>query len=343
MRDISLSARLAPRRRRGGLIQINLIARQDLIRSPLCSVTYPFPVPIQERCMASVSFSRKPMIARIRAMALSGMFLLGCIVACAVSVLAQPQSTVSLRAARVLDGRGGAWDNAVIEIAGSKITKIEQRAGTVTYDLGNATLLPGLIDVHVHPLAYLGADPRPGFRSAQTAEMRQQSARATLMAGFTTVQSAGDIPEAFFEIPKAMRDAIATGLIIGPRLLTALGQIHPGNRSSDELRAEVRRFKAAGADLIKLYGSQNGVTGHAANVTLEQMVAVCGEAKIQGLRCVVHAHPAEAIINAVKAGATQIEHGGWADSESVKAMADGNVLYDPTMSVPVIAQEHRLS
>ena len=286
-------------------------------------------------------FSRKPMIARIRGMALSGLLLLGGIVPCAVSVLAQMPPTISLRAARVLDGRGGAWDNAVIEIAGSKITKIEQRAGPVTYDLGKATLLPGLIDVHVHFLAYFGADPRPGFRSAQTAEMRQQSARATLMAGFTTVQSAGDVPEAFFEIPKAMRDAIATGLIIGPRLLTALGQIHPGNRSPDELRAEVRRFKAAGADLIKLYGSQNGVTGHAANVTLEQMVAVCGEAKMQGLRCVVHAHPPEAIINAVKAGATQIEHGGWADSASVKAMADAHVLFDPTMSVPVIAQEHK--
>jgi imidazolonepropionase-like amidohydrolase len=76
-------------------------------------------------------------------------------------------------------------------------------------------------------------------------------------------------------------------------------------------------------------------------VTLEQMVAVCGEARIQGLRCVVHAHPPDAIINAVRAGATAIEHGGWADDEAIKAMADANVLFDPTMSVTLMMLENK--
>jgi imidazolonepropionase-like amidohydrolase len=147
-----------------------------------------------------------------------------------------------------------------------------------------------------------------------------------LNAGFTTVQSVGDRPD------KALRDAIAAGLVIGPRLLTSIDQVHPGNRSPDELRAEVRRLKSEGADLIKLYGSGNGFEGGKATVTLEQMAAVCGEAKVQGLRCVVHAHPPVAIINAVKAGASQVEHGGWADDASIQAMADGKVLFDPTMS-----------
>ncbi len=275
------------------------------------------------------------MMVHVRAIVFSGL-LLACTIVAAVSVPAQAPLPITIRADRVLDGRGGAWENGVIEIAGSKITKIEQRSGPVTYDLGKVTALPGLIDVHVHIIAGATSDQPGELRDAQTAELWQKNFRATLMAGFTTVQSVGDAPD------KAVREAIAAGFIIGPRLLSSLGQVHPGNRSPDELRAEVRKLKSEGADLIKLYGSGSGVPGSRANnVTLEQMTAICGEARIQGLRCVVHAHPPDAIINAVKAGATQIEHGGWADDEAIKAMAAANVLYDPTMSVMPTLLEHK--
>jgi imidazolonepropionase-like amidohydrolase len=284
---------------------------------------------------ANRSWSIRRMIARVRAKVLSGLLVPGCVIVAAVSVLAQTPSTISLRASRVLDGRGGAWENAVIEIAGSKITKIEQRSGPVTYDLGTATVLPGLIDVHVHMIAGAVSDRPAELRADQRAELWQKNFRATLMAGFTTVQSVGDAPD------KPLREAIAAGFIIGPRLLTSLGQVHPGNRTTTELRAEVRKLKSEGADLIKLYGSGSGFEGGKSNVTLEQMAAVCGEARIQRLRCVVHAHPPDAIINAVKAGATEIEHGGWADGEAIKAMADANVLYDPTMSVAPTVLEHK--
>lgn len=123
--------------------------------------------------------------------------------------------------------------------------------------------------------------------------------------------------------------------------MTSVDQIHPGKRSPDELRAEVRKLKSEGADLIKLYGSQSGNACAKSNVTLEQMAAVCGEAKALGLRCVVHVHPPDAIMNAVKAGATEIEHGGCVDDASIKAMADANVLFDPTMSVAPLAIEHK--
>jgi imidazolonepropionase-like amidohydrolase len=250
-----------------------------------------------------------------------------CVIAATTSFLAQAPPTISIRASRVLDGRGGTLQNAVIEITGSKITKIEQRSGPVTYDLGGATVLPGLIDVHVHISASAESDRAAELRAEHSAELAQKNVRATLMAGFTTVQSVGDA------LDKPMREAIAAGLIVGPRILTSLGQVHPLKRSPDELRALVRKFKSEGADLIKLYGSGSGLRGAESNVTLEQMVAVCGEARAQGLRCVVHAHPPDAIINAVKAGATSIEHGGWVDDEALKAMADANVLFDPTMSV----------
>jgi imidazolonepropionase-like amidohydrolase len=253
-------------------------------------------------------------------------------------VLAQSPSPISIRAARVLDGRGGVLTDAVIEITGSKITKIEQRSGPVTYDLSNATVLPGLIDVHVHFLAegalLAGVGQAAELRAAQQTDLWQKSARATLLAGFTTVQSVGDAPD------KALRDAIAAGLIIGPRLLTSIDAVRPGNRSPDELRAQVQKLKSQGADLIKLYGSASGFQGGAANVTLEQMTAVCGEARVQGLRSVVHAIATEAVTRAVKAGCAEIEHGS-ADDEAIKAVADANVFFDPTMSWAAIIIEHK--
>ncbi len=274
------------------------------------------------------------MNARVRITMLAGPLVIAGVFA-GVSVLAQAPVTISIGAARVLDGRGGVLENAVIEIAGSKITKIHQRSGPVTYDLGNATVLPGLIDVHVHFIAGAESDRPAELRAEHSAELWQKNFRATLMAGFTTVQSVGDPAD------RPLRDAIAAGFIIGPRLLTSLGQIHPGNRSPDQLRADVRKLKFEGADVIKLYGSQSGNACATSSVTLEQMAAVCGEARIQGLRCVVHAHPPDAIMNAVKAGATQIEHGGCVDDASLKAMADAGVLFDPTMSVAPMRIEQK--
>jgi imidazolonepropionase-like amidohydrolase len=260
----------------------------------------------------------------------------GCLcVATGAAAQSGAPSTISIRAARVLDGRGGVGKNAVIEITGSKITQITQRAGPVTHDLGNATILPGLIDVHVHFLAGVTSDQPAEFRRAHRTELWQKNARALLMAGFTTVQSVGAANDG------PMREAIAAGFIIGPRLLSSLGPVRPGNRSPEELRAEVRRLKSDGADLIKLFASEPGFRGGKANVTPEQMAAVCEEAKLQGLRCVVHAHAPDAIISAIKAGATQIEHGGWADDEAIKAMADAKIFFDPTMSWAAIVLEHK--
>lgn len=287
--------------------------------------------------VAKRHFVTRVVIAPVRRAVLLGLLLLGCFIATGMPVLAQTPSTISIRAARVLDGRGGVMQNAVIEIAGSKVTRIGQRTGPVTYDLGNATVLPGLIDVHVHILAGAGSDQPAELRASQRADVWQRNFRAVLMAGFTTVQSVGDRPD------KPLREAIAAGLIVGPRLLTSLDQVHPGNHSPDELRAEVQKLKSEGADLIKLYGSESGVRGVCipSRVTLEQMTAVCGEARIQGLRCVVHAHPPDAIINAVKAGATEIEHGGCADDAAISAMAEANVLFDPTMSVVPMTLAHK--
>ena len=111
------------------------------------------------------------------------------------TVLAQQLSgTVTVRAARVLDGRGATLQNAVIEIAGGRIVRVDQRSGPVTYDLGTATLLPGIIDTHVHIGYHFGKDGRASNEGETPVEMAlfaAENAWATLINGITTVQSAG--------------------------------------------------------------------------------------------------------------------------------------------------------
>jgi len=242
----------------------------------------------------------------------------------------QTLPAVTIRAARVLDGLGGTLTNAVVEVRGTTIAAVDQRTGPVTHDLGDATLLPGLIDVHVHLNWYFGPDGRYGGRGVLpsfAADAILDNARATLMAGFTTVQSLGWAGD------KGLRDAIAAGTVNGPRILSSLGQLQGGNSTPEELRERVRQFKADGADVIKFFASGSIRDGGKMNVTQAQLDAVCGEATAVGLRTAVHAHSADSVIAAVKAGCTQIEHGLFVDDAAVKAMADARVFFDPNIGL----------
>ena len=123
------------------------------------------------------------------------------------------EQTITIRAARVLDGKGGSLNNATVEVKGGTIVKVDQRTGPVTYDLGNVTLMPGLIDVHVHIGYHFGKDGRAQNRGETPAEMAlfaAENAWMTLMNGFTTVQSVGAASD------KELRDAIARGVLPGP-------------------------------------------------------------------------------------------------------------------------------
>jgi imidazolonepropionase-like amidohydrolase len=237
---------------------------------------------------------------------------------------------VTLRAARVLDGRGGTLDNGVIEVQGSKITKIDQRPGPVTYDFGDATLLPGMIDVHVHLNWYFGPSGTYGERDVPAGYVIDavlDNARKTLLAGFTTVQSVGTPQD------KPLREAIAAGVVVGPRLLSSLSQLQGGIQTPDQLRERVRALKAQGADLIKTFASGSIRDGGRMSITQEQLDGICGEAKAQGLRTLVHAHSPESIIAAVTAGCTEVEHGVFANDEAIKAMKDAHVFFDPNIGL----------
>ena len=241
---------------------------------------------------------------------------------------------ITIRAARVLDGKGGSIANGVITIQGSKITSVAPAAAAqtaVTYDLGDVTVLPGMIDVHVHLNWYFGPNghyQEGNLPADYEGQAVQANARATLMAGFTTVQSLGWAKD------KPLRDAIAADLIAGPRLLSSLDQITPRQTDTpDQLRERVRRDKQNGADVVKLFASGSIRDGGKMNVTVEQIDAVCGEAKAQGLRSLVHAHDPQSIISSVKAGCSQIEHGAYADDAAIKAMKDADVYFDPNIGL----------
>jgi imidazolonepropionase-like amidohydrolase len=204
----------------------------------------------------------------------------------------------------------------------------------VTHDLGDVTLMPGMIDVHTHIDWHFGPDGLYGNRAGNPPETPEQRSaaiaanlRATLLAGFTTVQNLGNRGDA------ALRAAVADGTLVGPRILSSLGQLTPGNRTPDQLRELVRASKTAGADVIKTFASGSIRDGGKLSVTQEQLDAVCQEAKAQGLRAVVHAHDPASIMAAVKAGCNQIEHGVFADDAAIAAMKAANVFFDPNIGL----------
>jgi imidazolonepropionase-like amidohydrolase len=147
------------------------------------------------------------------------------------------------------------------------------------------------------------------------------------MAGFTTIQSVGSPRD------KAVREAFARGVLPGPRLLSSLGQISNPKMTPEDMRAEVRKKKAEGADLVKIFASASIRDGGVPTLSQEQLDAACGEARAQGLRSMVHAHSPESIVRAARAGCTVVEHGGLATPEALKELADRGVFFDPNIGL----------
>jgi imidazolonepropionase-like amidohydrolase len=250
----------------------------------------------------------------------------------AVSVLAAAQTDpgMTIRARQVIDGRGGVINNATVSIAGGKIVSVGNGRGTPTIDLGNLTLMPGFIDTHVHigwhfdDKGRYHAGPEP---AEQAALYGAENAFVTLMAGFTTVQSVGAASD------KPLRDAINRGVLPGPRILTSLGSIGNQKWTVEQIREEVRKKKAEGADLIKIFASASIRDGGVPTLSQEQVDAACGEARAQSLRSMVHAHSQESMLRAARAKCTVVEHGGLASPEALRALADGGVYFDPNIGL----------
>jgi imidazolonepropionase-like amidohydrolase len=243
----------------------------------------------------------------------------------------QSDSPITIRAARLLDGRGGSRTNAVVRVENGRIASVASGAGPVTYDLSRLTLMPGFIDVHVHIGWHFGKDGRMDNRGETPDEQALAGAAnawTTLMGGFTTVQSVG----AATDLP--LRDAIARGSLPGPRIVTSVRQINERSGATpDQMRQAVRDAKSAGAELIKIFASASIREGGRQTMSLEQLQAACGEARTLGLRTLVHAHSPDSIKAAVLAGCTEIEHGIFATDEVLTLMAEKGVYFDPNIGL----------
>lgn len=246
------------------------------------------------------------------------------------ALLAAQATPISIRAGRLLDGQGGAQSNATIVIEGGAISRVDANApaGTATYDLSRYTVLPGLIDGHAHLSWYFNRSgrlhtPRDGDTPEESMLAMTGNGWATLASGVTTVQSPGS-PE-----DKDLRDFIASGAVPGPRVLTSLEPITNPRLTPDSLRSIVRRRKAEGADFIKIFASKSIREGGGPTLSQAQLDAICGEAKAQGLRTLVHAHSADSMKEATLAGCTQIEHGVFATDDVLKLMAERGTYFDP--------------
>src|SRR6202041_2710494 len=261
---------------------------------------------------------------------------------------AAPEPITAIRAGKFIDVEAGRiLANQVILVRGTKIEAVGANVavpdGAKVIDLSKMTVLPGLVDCHTHLADLAEAEPLDVLRrtAAESAFAAIPNASVTLLAGFTTVRDVG-VYRAFNDV--AMRDAIARGIIIGPRMyvagayvtisqgagaMTGLApdiqlpwDLHYGEANSPwEVRQRIRELAHRGADHIKVL-STGAVLTHGSNpksieFTPEELRAAVEEAANFGLRVAAHAHAAEGIKNAIRAGVASVEHATLIDDEGI--------------------------
>jgi imidazolonepropionase-like amidohydrolase len=285
---------------------------------------------------------------------------------------AKGSGVVVLRAARLIDGTGAAAVTpGVVVITDDRITAVgtdrtvQIPAGATTIDLGDATLLPGFIDAHVHLIGRTLGDPEGDDAPVRDfnsfgAILGVANAQKTLLAGFTSVRNVG---APHFD-DMALRKAITEGFIIGPRMENAGSAIgitgghcdengyKPGilppspidgvADGPEEIRQAVREQIKYGADVIKTCATggvlSEGDAVGASQYTLEELTVLVSEANRLGRKVAAHAHGTEGIKFAVRAGVSSIEHGSFLDEEGAKMMAARGTYLVPTLSAGEAAE-----
>ena len=243
---------------------------------------------------------------------------------------APDDGTIVLTADRVLDGRGGVLEGHGVAVRDGRIVAVAPAAELPAgerHDVRGGTILPGLIDTHVHLSWHFGEDGKLARGAApETAAMHAvENGIRMLEAGFTTVQSLGAA------VDGPVRDAVNRGVVPGPRIITTLGQLFVGTGGADELVAEVHRLADVGADAIKIFASESIRVGGGPTLTQEELDATCGAANERGLRTLVHAHGPVSATRASRAGCTTIEHGALLDQETLDLLAANGTFYDPNI------------
>ena len=295
--------------------------------------------------------------------------LMSAVVIAAMTVTAAPPPTSSnstlIYAGRLIDGKSNkARIGQSIVVKDGTITRVtvgylRPAEGQTVIDLKNYTVMPGLMDMHTHITGEL--NPRSyseGFfmNPADYAFRSLQYAERTLMAGFTTIRDLGDR----HNVSISLRNAIDRGWVKGPRIYTAAKAIattgghgdptnglnatlkgDPGPKEGvingvDEAMKAVRQRYKDGANLIKLTGTGGvlslGKSGQNPQFTQEEFNAVVKAAKDYGFTVAVHAHGAEGMKRALRAGVTSIEHGTYMDEDTIRLFIETGAYYVPTIS-----------
>jgi len=246
------------------------------------------------------------------------------------------KAPILIRVGKLIDGKGGVRNNVTIKVQGSRIEEIITRpVKQVTYDLPKLTLLPGLIDTHVHLDSHFNKDGRianPPGPAGQRELYAYQNAYQDLMAGFTTLQGLTS-PSVGSDSDMALRDAIARGEIPGPRIVASVGLINEKSGTPEQIRVKVKDMAEHGADVIKLFASKSIRERGEQTMSDEQIAAACQEAKALGKRSWVHAHSPSSVRAAVLGGCMGIAHGALIGDEEMELMAKHGVYFEPEIAL----------
>src|SRR3954464_15642107 len=268
------------------------------------------------------------------------MRLLPFLLATLIAFAAAPHSSrATLRFGHLWDGTR-LLDDVVVVVEGDRIASIQDRQKTApadAIDLSKYTAIPGMIDLHTHITYYW--DRKPGTRPlgqrrrpAVTVFLAQDNARRTLETGVTTVRDLG----ASNDTDYAMRDLVAMGAMVGPRMFVAGQGISAGRGWTPDPAAVAKmaedRIKA-GSDWVKVYGSRGSFDSvdTTQTLTFDEMKAIVDAAHAQQHKAAIHSYGASGVKDAVRAGADSVEHGIDLDDETIAEMVKRGTVWVPTI------------
>jgi imidazolonepropionase-like amidohydrolase len=262
------------------------------------------------------------------------------LVASSAVISAQRAPVKAIKAARLVDGTGRVTPNPVVIIDAAHITAIATAppSGAEIIDLGRLTIVPGMIDVHTHMTYYWDRSPgtrplsQPRRPAGVTVVLAAENAKKTLETGVTTVRDLGAANETDY----AMRDLIAMGRMVGPRMFVAgqgLSAGRGGPPDPDQFRQQAEARIAAGSDWVKVFGSRGSYQSVDTTQTVgfDAMKAVVDAAHAKGHRVAIHSYGPSGVRDAVRAGADSVEHGIDLDDETIAEMVRRGTVWVPTI------------